>query len=450
SYLGGALAILVEGRVAPAVGPFLLVWGLLLLPTFLLFGSFTAAVFSMTRNRYTTYGVALAALILTWWLQLKGTTIWAGSWDLWGARRWSDIGVFEVDRKEIVVNRVLALALTAFFLWLAVHFFPRRSHDAVRTFHRLSPRPLGRFALRLAPYAVVPGVAALWLWMAVSHGFEGKVLEKRMKDYWKQNLATWKDAPLPSLSAVDLDVDLDPGTRGFTMKGSYELTNLLDAPLARFPLTGGPHWKNVRWTMDGNEAKPEDRTGLYVFTSARPLATGDRVRIGFQYEGVFPPGVSKNGGSEGEFILPSGIVLTSFTPSFVPVIGYMEELGVKEDENKYEPKVYPDDFYEGVTLPAFASGTFTTRIRVTAPEDLPINSVGELTSETVANGRRTVVWESDAPVKFFNIVAGRWKVRRGDRTALYYDAKHAFNVDEMGEALDASVRWYSDWFHPFP
>jgi aminopeptidase N len=53
-------------------------------------------------------------------------------------------------------------------------------------------------------------------------------------------------------------------------------------------------------------------------------------------------------------------------------------------------------------------------------------------------------------VKFFNIVAGRWKVRRGDRTELFYDPRHAFNVDEMGEALDAAMRWYSEWFHPFP
>jgi hypothetical protein len=199
SYLGGAVALLVEGRVAPAVGPFLLVWGLLLLPTFLLFAGFTAAVFALTRNRYTTYGVALAALILTGWLQLKGKMNWAANWDIWGSVRWSDLGLFEMDRSAIVVNRVLALALTTLFLAIAVRFFPRRSHDAVRTFHRLSPRPLARFALRLAPYAVVPGVAAFWLWMAVSHGFEGKVLEKRMKDYWVQNLATWKDAPLPSL-----------------------------------------------------------------------------------------------------------------------------------------------------------------------------------------------------------------------------------------------------------
>jgi ABC-2 type transport system permease protein len=450
SFLGGVVALLVQGRVPPAVGPFLLVWGLLLLPTFLLYSSFTAAVFAVTRSRYTTYGIGLAAMILTGWLQLKGKMNWAGNWDLWDAVRWSDFGTFEVDRTAIVVNRLLALALSVFFLRLATQFFPRRSPDAVRTLHRLSPGPLARFALRLAPYAVVPVVAAFWLWVQVSHGFEGKVFEKRAKDYWKQNLATWKDAPLPSLADVDLDVVLDPSRRGFTMAGSYDLVNLLDAPLRSFPLTGGAHWKDVHWTMNGAEAKPADRTALYVFTPPVPLRPGDHVRIGFRYEGVFPPGISRNGGSIGEFILPSGVVLTSFSPSFVPVIGYIEEMGVKEDENRYESKVYADDFYEGVTLPAFASGTFTTKIRVTAPQDFTINSVGALTSESVANGRRTVVWKSDAPVKFFNVVAGRWHVRRGDRTALYYDPKHAINLEEMGEALDASMRWYSEWFHPFP
>jgi hypothetical protein len=94
--------------MGPAVGPFLLVWGLLLLPTFLLFSSFTAAVFAVTRSRYTTYGVALAAMILTGWLQLKGKMSWVLNWNLWGALRWSDMGVFEVDRRAIVVNRILA------------------------------------------------------------------------------------------------------------------------------------------------------------------------------------------------------------------------------------------------------------------------------------------------------------------------------------------------------
>jgi hypothetical protein len=66
----------------------------------------------------------------------------------------------------------------------------------------------------------------------VNHGYEGKILEKREKDYWKQNLATWEDAPLPSLAAVDLDLTLDPPRRGFEISGSYDLVNLLEMPLS--------------------------------------------------------------------------------------------------------------------------------------------------------------------------------------------------------------------------
>jgi hypothetical protein len=152
SYLGGAVALLVQGRIAPAVGPFLLVWGLLLLPTFLLFGSFTAAVFSLTRTATRRTGVGLAAMILTGWLQLKGKMSWALNWNLWSAVRWSDLGVFEVDRSAIVGNRVLALATTVLFLGLAARFFPRRTSRCGP--HLPAPLPAAARPLRAASRAV--------------------------------------------------------------------------------------------------------------------------------------------------------------------------------------------------------------------------------------------------------------------------------------------------------
>ena len=47
-----------------------------------------------------------------------------------------------------------------------------------------------------------------------------------------------------------------------------------------------------------------------------------------------------------------------------------------------------------------------------------------------------MVWESDFPVNFFNVIAGRWKVQRGNGSALYYDARHPYNIGEMSEALE--------------
>ena len=451
TYLGCAIAILVQGRMAPDPRPFLIVWGLLLVPTVLVWTCFVIAIQAVFGQRYVTYGVGLGAMALTFYLQFTGKMNWVGNWWIWDTLQWSDLGLFELNRRALVLNRILVLGLAVLFTAIAVQAFGRRQADAIGTIHRLQPAPLGRRLLRLALFAATPLAAGIALWLAVNDGFQGRALEKKARDYWKQNLATWKDAPQPAIAGVDLDLRLEPARRWLAARGSYELINDREAALKQFALTGGPHWEKVRWTLDGRTCKPENRTGLYVFTPAAPLPPDGRIRVGFQFEGSFPHGITKNGGGAREFILPSGVVLTSFAPSFAPVVGYMKEIGIKRDENDYEPRVYPDDFYVGKTDIAFGAGhSFPTRIAVTGPADYAFNSVGTRVSETVKDGRRTVVWKSDYPVRFFNVVGGKWSVRRGQGTAIYYYPGHAHNIDEMIGALDAARRWYSTWFRPFP
>lgn len=61
-----------------------------------------------------------------------------------------------------------------------------------------------------------------------------------------------------------------------------------------------------------------------------------------------------------------------------------------------------------------------------------------------------MVWKSDYPVRMWNVVGGRWDVRRGQGTAVYYHPGHPYNIDAMLAALGAARRHYSEWFHPFP
>jgi ABC-type transport system involved in multi-copper enzyme maturation permease subunit len=450
TFVGGAIAILVQGKVALDLRPFLATWGLLLVPTLIAWTSFVMLLFAATGNRYTTYGLALASLALTGWVQMRGKMTWVGNWDLWDTLGWSDLGTFELSRAALVLNRVAVLGLAVLFVAITVRIFPRRDRDATRTVHRFAPGAIARSVWRTLPYAVVPIVALVTLWVLVDRGFQGKASEKQAKDYWKQNLATWKGAALPGLARVEVNLDLDPARRFFRTEGTYLLLNRSDKPLARVPLTGGFHWEDISWTMNGAAYKPEDRTRLFVFTPPAPLAPGDSLRIGFAYHGRYPRGITKNGGGAPEFILPSGVVLTSFRPSFVPVLGFMEEIGV-DKENRYEPRVYPDDFYEGVTKPAFGTGSpFTTKITVTIPEAYTANSVGMKTSDAIANGRRVVTWESDRPVRFFNVVAGRWKEDRGQGVAVFYHPAHRYNIGEMRLGLESARRYYSEWFLPYP
>ncbi len=443
-------ALLWQGTVPIEIKPFLVVWGLMMLPTFILWSSFVSLLLAVTRNRYTTYATAGAALTYTFYRQFTGKMNWVGNWNLWSIGNWSDISTFEADGTAIIMNRMFVLSVAILFIYAAVKLHGRREFDASRIVHRLRPASLARLGLSAAPFLAAPLLLGTILWFQVQQGLQGKAIEKEQKNYWKQNLATWKDAPTPAISNVDLDLKLDPDRHWFQIQGSYVLKNQHEESLLQIPLTVGTHFEDMQWTLDEKQAEPDDRSRLMVFDLDEPLTKGQTVEIGFSYHGQYPKGISKNGGAQPQFILPSGVVLTSFGPTFTPVVGYVESIGVDED-NSYESKKYAEQHFEGVTPPLFGGGdTFNTRIRVTGPSRFVYNSVGTLTEMSVEGDQRTMVWESDHPVSFFNVVAGDWKVHEGEHTKIYYDPRHNYNIDEIAEGLDASYKYYSEWFAPYP
>ncbi len=449
-FAGCVIGLLAQGRVPFSVAPFVLVWGLLLTPTFLAWTAFVTAVQAVTGNRFATYGVGMGAIGATLYCQFTNKMNWVGNWWLWDTVRWSDMSLLEIDRRALVLNRLFVLALAVFFFGVAVRYFQRRDFDATRILQRLRPLALGGMLLRLSPLAVAPLGLGLALFLGVADGYQGKAAEKDGKDYWKQNLATWREAENPGVVAVDVELAVDPNASHLASRGHATLENQTAKPMRRFALTGGRHWRDVEWTLGGARFEPEDRSRLYVFELAEPLAPGAKVVVGWSFQGHFPDGMSKNGGGAGNFILPSGVVMTSFGPDFVPMLGYQEGVGV-DKENRYEPKEYPPDFYLDRLKPAFGtSSAFTTRVRITAPAEFTMNSVGVLESETVLGGRRTVTWVSDHPVRFFNVVGGRYKVRKGETTKIFYHPEHEYNVEEMSRVLEGARRFYSEWFHPYP
>jgi ABC-2 type transport system permease protein len=450
--LGGVIAILVQQQVRVSVGPFLIYWGLLLVPTIALWIAFVMAAHAITQSRYMTYALAIGVLELTGYLLNTDRINWVGNWPLWGAVRASDMSVLELDRAALVLSRLMAIGLAIFFGLVAARWYRRREPDATRIIHRLRPRALAGTALRLAPWALLPVVAGTWLAVDVGRGREGGAAKKQEKDYWRKNLATFRDARSPGLRRVELHLDLFPERSGYHARGTYELVNDLEKPLRQVWLTGGPHWEKLAWTRDGEPYQPEDRARLYVFTPAGGvLAPGRSMTIGFEHEGTFPPGISRKSASAEEFILPSAVVLTSFRPTVAPMLGFFDDIGVDE-ENRQDAKEYPDDFYEGQTdsFTGAARSPFATRITITGPADFTLNSVGTRVEDSVKDGRRTAVWVSEHPVSFFNVVAGRWAVERGEGTAVFYQPGHPYNIPEMRRALDGARRYYSDWFFAFP
>ncbi len=432
--------------------PFVAVWGGVMAPTFLFWTALVTAAFALFKNRYSVYGLGLAILIYTVYRMNAGDPLsWVTNWIAWNSvSRWSDMGAFSLYGQALLLNRLLYLSLIPLLLALAIRWFARQEFDAVRILHRLRPKALLRSGVRLLPFAATPLILASVLFFGGRAGDEGPDAEEAMKDYWRRNVATWTDFRMPSVSHVDLDVELEPGQRSASVSGAYTFVNHRDHAYRQIPITAGP-WDPIEWTLDGESYEPEDRAGLFIFTPGKPLPPGGSLTVGFGYDLRYPRGLSAKVEGRGQFILNSGVVLTAFAPTFAPVPGYLSGIGVDED-NRHDQREYPGDFFEGATEPALGWGgtPMTTRVRITVPEAYTANSVGVLTSEEIREGRRTVVWESDEPVRLFNIVAGRYAVKEGRGTAIYYHPEHGYNIEEMSAALDAAREHFSEWFYPFP
>ena len=451
------------GIAAPLDLPALvLILGLLVAPTLVVWTAFVALLVAVARNRFAVYGLALAALVGTGFAGQFGSINWLTNWDLgWDALVWSELDRLGAMWPAVVANRLVMLLLAAVLIALTLVLWPRRRPDLRGIADRLRPAGLWRSA-RVPLLMALPLLAlGIWTGQQIRAGSGGQPARDAAKAYWRRNSRTWEDLPPPALDRVDADVKLFPDRRGLTVTGTIVLRNPHREPLAELPLTIGPHFTSRDWTVDGHAADPtkseppppsiENRSGLYVVRPPQPLATGGTVTVGFTLEGSFPKGWSKRGGGMGEFVLPSGVVLTSFSTSFLPVSGFMGGVGV-DDENGRDAKAYPPDHWKRRVDPLFgAAWSSHVRLAIEGPEGWVLNGCGvEESRESLGDGRQRVVWKTEHPVRFFNIVGGPLRSAAGRRTTVFYDPRTPHNVPTMVRALDAARDRYGSWFAAYP
>lgn len=446
-----SIFVLYHHEAALNLKPFLYLYVYLMMPTFVFWTAFSMAAFSLSRSRFGTYAAGIIVIAATLWMIANNKQNWVTDWSLAVAPVWSDFGSFQIDRAAYILNRLFYLSLSVSLLAIAVRYFPRRTADARFLRARKESKRIAKIAAAVV-LVVLPVVLGSFLYITMENGFEGAAALRHQKEYWSRNLSTYWHAPLPDRTFVDLDLRFDPQTRSYSAHGSYSLINNNHEPLFRFPVTGVGSWDHLHWTLNQKEYQPENRSGLYVFRLDPPLQPQQTMTLGFSYDATMLPGVSKRGGylQLGEFVLPAGILLTGRNPWFVPVIGFVDSIGV-DDKNRYEPQDPDPHFYKDVITSGVDRSLLNTRIRIDVPESFFATSMGVLKSESVSNGRRILVWESDYPVRVFNVAAAHWNSLRGNEgTTIYYKPEHTANLGSLREALDGARHYYSEWWGVYP
>lgn len=444
-FLLGMGFLVAQGQVSLNPGPFLAVWVLVLTPTFLVWAAFVWVLQEITRNRITTYGLGIGALVATGLCIYAGHMTWAGNWLLFDNLVWSDLSPLEMDRTALVLNRLMVVALAGFLGVLAWAIHARRERDGAGTLGRIQGLHRNRWVLALLALGAVPALPCGILAYRVATGPDSKAEEARHHTYWLRNVAVWKDAPLPEARALVLELAMDPASRSIQGEGSWLVRNTLGRPLAQVPLTVPYTYDEVQWTLDGAPCPYENRAGLHVLHAR--MEPGRECRIGFRFKGRIFPGSTRNGGRWSFFLLPSGGILRH--KLLVPTLGFQEDMGVTEATHAEPPglRVRGPEPRSPVN---FTMGLFTTRIRITGPAGFDYLSVGTRTGDRLEGGRRTVEWTSDGPVGGFGIQVGRWDIYRGRDVEVYFHPAHGGNVPSLAEALEAARDRYSQWYGPTP
>jgi ABC-2 type transport system permease protein len=346
------------------------------------------------------------------------------------------MGTFALNGSVLLLNRVGVVALAAAFFAVSVQSFARTERDRTATLRRLRKDRLGARAVLLGVVAALPIAIVVVLAVRVRDGFQGHAAKDRQAAYQRELAPEWSSVAPLSITSLDLALDLVPEERSMRVTGEYTMVNLTGEPVMRAPFTLGDGTTEVAWRVNGQIVPATNRFGLHVLSLSTPIAPGDTVRMAFDYHGRVPNGSTRNGGGVSHFILSSGVQLSTREAGFVPVPGFIhKERG---------------EALEGDSASMSLGDAFQTRIAVTAPSEFTVNAVGRKMAESSDGGMTTVVWESEGPVTAFNVLAGRWDVRRREGTAVFYHPAHERNVDHILSTLAAARRRYSEWFYPYP
>jgi ABC-2 type transport system permease protein len=319
--------------------------------------------------------------------------------------------------------------------------------------------------------AILIGSVIVWVGLGTWVFYNTNVLNRYEVRDDRENLAAdmekqllgFEGLPQPTIAQVTLDVALYPREQRAITRGSYLLENRSGVALSAVHVQSDPDAQDLELHMQGATLEKEyPRFGYRIYRLDQPLAVGaQRVlhfsntlqQIGFRNEG------------NQTRIVANGSFLNNF--ELAPQLG-VNRAAFLQDRAKRRKHGLPAELRPAKLEDAPASAHHYLRhdsdwvqahITLSTDADQTPVAPGYTVSDTVANGRRTVVTRTEAPIhNFFSLQSARYAVQRDQwkngqgspvELAVYFHPPHAHNVRRMLDAMKVSLDVFSEKFSPF-
>jgi aminopeptidase N len=262
----------------------------------------------------------------------------------------------------------------------------------------------------------------------------------------------------PSTTDIKLDVALYPAERRMEAKGSYRFVNDTGAPLRDLHVRlSDPNTKIVSITVpDATLAMNDTELNYRIYRFATPLAPGAAGTLSFV---THRQSVGLRANGDDRQLVGNGTFLNN--GQFTPQIG-MDRDGLLSDRAKRRKYGLPPQLrkakLEDVSAQRrnYIGDADWVNADITVATDAGQTPIApdRKVSDTTANGRRTAHFVSPAPIlAFFSVQSAAYAEKSmmadGVKLSVFYDPKHAYNVDRMLAAMKTALAYYRANFGPY-
>ncbi|OJJ18701.1 hypothetical protein BKI52_24155 [marine bacterium AO1-C] len=389
--------------------------------------------------------------------------------------RYSDMNGFTPVSSGFVAYSVYWFSLAAMLIISAALLFVRGKETTFRYRLTIARQRFGRplFFTGIAS-AVIFLCSGFYIYYntQVLNDFQTKKAQDYKQVRYEKQLKQFEDVPQPKITDVTLKIDLYPAQRRYIAKGEYLLKNLNNQPVTEVHVQHNrmldPQARLTNITFDKAATQTKDFKELpyTIYKLQQPLQPQEQIKMSFVTE-FTTEGFVEKPSELYESVLANGTFMDN---SHFPTLGYNPDLeldvasarkryGLPAKQNTFDsnhPKAHQhgimgDDAYK-INLEVVLS-TETDQIAI-AP--------GYLQKQWKQGNRAYFHYKMDQPIEnFYSIVSARYQVLRdsvmiqdGEKSkkvdlAIYYDAKHQYNLKSMMRSMKHSLQYCSKNFSPY-
>ncbi|GAA4800212.1 M1 family aminopeptidase [Litoribaculum gwangyangense] len=276
--------------------------------------------------------------------------------------------------------------------------------------------------------------------------------EKKYKKYEK--------VKLPKVTGAKYFIDIFPYKRDVLVKAKVKLTNKTNVAIDSIHFVIDKRWEPEIKIPNASLVLNDEEFGYLIYQLSQPLQPEKEIEVEINTQFITRGFENERGNTS---IINNGTFLNNF--EILPSLGYnsSNELSDKNKRRKYGlgPKDRMPELEENCSENCMAnyisdgrSDFINVETIISTSSDQIAIAPGSLINEWQEKGRNYYHYKSDHPsLNFYSFISAKYKVAKrrwnGINIEVYYDEKHSWNVNMMLDAVERSLKYYTENFGPY-